>query len=248
MKTNIYIIEKILTYLRGDYNSVVYRFTTIPRERLTLFVYKLFGYSWIDYYSSRLNKFIVGNNRKLRDGMQGGDDVGFTFLKNRGLKPNHNFLDFGCGILKTGLKLIPFLDKGNYTGLDISNERLEVGKKELEKLGINKNDYTTFTNKDNSLREIEDGKIFDFIFLKSVVTHMPLNDFDILLKSFHKCTNEHSKIFFTFNLSKKKKKLGVKDFFYTFEEIELVCKKNGFIANLDKDWPNADKMVNLKKL
>ena len=67
-------------------------------------------------------------------------------------------------------------------GLDISNERLEVGKKELQKLGINKTDYYTFTNKDNSLREIEDGKYLILSFLKSFVTHMPLNDFDNLLQ------------------------------------------------------------------
>ena len=60
---------------------------------------------------------------------------------------------------------------------------------------------------------------------------MPLDDFDNLLQSFQKFTQKHSKIFFTFNLSKKKKKLGVKDFFYTFEEVELICKKNGFISD-----------------
>ena len=224
MKTNNPLLKKILIYLRGDYNSVIYRFTTIPLEKITLFLYRCFGYSWINYYSNRLNKFVIDNNRELKNGLGDGDIAGFNFLKKKGLKKNHIFLDYGCGFLRTASNLVPYLNKGNYTGFDISKERLSVGVSELTKLGISRDDYNIYLNKDNFLKEINEKKVFDFIFMNSVVTHMPLKDFKELLVSFYKFTNKNSKIYFTFLMSSKQKRIGVKDYYYTSDAIKNISE------------------------
>jgi len=49
------------------------------------------------------------------------DPVGrlqLEFLVHRGLLPHHAFLDIGCGALRGGIHLIPYLDPGNYFGME----------------------------------------------------------------------------------------------------------------------------------
>jgi SAM-dependent methyltransferase len=48
----------------------------------------------------------------------------FDCLIDRGLKPDHRLLDLGCGSLRTGIWLIPFLDEGSYFGIDSHLESL----------------------------------------------------------------------------------------------------------------------------
>ena len=51
----------------------------------------------------------------------GWDEIGklqFDFLISRGLKPHHVFLDIACGSLRAGRFLIPYLDAGNYLGIE----------------------------------------------------------------------------------------------------------------------------------
>lgn len=42
----------------------------------------------------------------------------FEFLVSAGLRPGHRLLDFGCGALRVGIWTIPYLDTGNYFGVD----------------------------------------------------------------------------------------------------------------------------------
>lgn len=49
------------------------------------------------------------------------------FLVQRGLQPHHALLDVGCGPLRAGVKLVPYLDPGNYYGIDLSDILIEAG-------------------------------------------------------------------------------------------------------------------------
>jgi SAM-dependent methyltransferase len=50
----------------------------------------------------------------------------FEFLVESGLRPEHRLLDFGCGALRLGVFAIPYLDPGNYFGVDSHLESLEA--------------------------------------------------------------------------------------------------------------------------
>jgi hypothetical protein len=42
----------------------------------------------------------------------------FEFVVEAGLQPEHRLLDFGCGALRLGNWVIPYLDEGNYFGVE----------------------------------------------------------------------------------------------------------------------------------
>jgi SAM-dependent methyltransferase len=50
----------------------------------------------------------------------------FDFVVDSGLRPEHRLLDFGCGALRLGIWVIPYLEAGNYFGVDSHFESLEA--------------------------------------------------------------------------------------------------------------------------
>jgi len=50
----------------------------------------------------------------------------FNYLISRGLSPSDTFLDLGCGALRTGIFVIPYLDVGRYYGVEAHRLSLEA--------------------------------------------------------------------------------------------------------------------------
>ncbi len=58
------------------------------------------------------------------------DELGklqFEFMVAQGLRPHHVFLDVACGSLRGGRLFIPYLDRGNYLGLDKERGLIRAG-------------------------------------------------------------------------------------------------------------------------
>jgi hypothetical protein len=51
----------------------------------------------------------------------------FRFLCAQGLRPNDVLCDIGCGALRAGRHLVPYLDRGHYLGLDAVRELVARG-------------------------------------------------------------------------------------------------------------------------
>ncbi len=56
-----------------------------------------------------------------------------NLLKSNGLKPQHILLDIGCGPMQGGIAFIKYLDKGNYYGVDIKKNVIDIGKEQITK-------------------------------------------------------------------------------------------------------------------
>lgn len=54
------------------------------------------------------------------------------FLKKHGLAHTHRLIDIGCGTLRGGIPIIKLLDKGHYTGIEVREDVLELGRDELK--------------------------------------------------------------------------------------------------------------------
>lgn len=50
-----------------------------------------------------------------------------AFLREFGLSKEHRVVDYGCGSLRLGQKLISWLDSGNYIGLDVTDQFFKDG-------------------------------------------------------------------------------------------------------------------------
>lgn len=94
-------------------------------------------------------------------------------LKKLGLKEDHEFLDFGCGVLRGGIDIINYLDDEKYYGYDISRERLDLGESQFVKSNINKKIY---------LSDQIPHKKFDVIWAFQVFIHIADGIFNDNLK------------------------------------------------------------------
>lgn len=119
----------------------------------------------------------------------------FEVLKRQGLKKHHTVLDYGCGSLRAGQYIIPWLYKGRYTGVDVDRELVEAGVK-AELNGNLKKKPTLIVNEPDTY-EIPEGP-FDFILMHSILSHAPWRAVGTLLQGCSEALKE-GKVLFTFN-------------------------------------------------
>jgi SAM-dependent methyltransferase len=95
------------------------------------------------------------------------------YLVARGLRPDHRFLDIGCGSLRGGIHFVRYLEPGHYHGLDIEQDLLDAGHRELLAAGFDPESANLM--QDDAFRFERFGQQFDFALAQSVFTHLPLN-------------------------------------------------------------------------
>ena len=109
------------------------------------------------------------------------------FLRARGLRPEHKLLDIGCGSLRAGVKLVRYLDAGNYFGTDINESLLGAGYEvELAREGL--------TDKLPRANLVTEGDfdfswcpaVYEFALAQSVFSHLPLVHLRICLERLHR--------------------------------------------------------------
>lgn len=94
------------------------------------------------------------------------------FLVAHGLQPQHRFLDLGCGTLRGGRCVIPFLGVGCYTGIDLSPACIDAARALVLDEGLeDKKPRLLVSGGDLTFREFE-GEAFDVILAQSVFTHL----------------------------------------------------------------------------
>ncbi len=97
-------------------------------------------------------------------------DFQIKFLKAMNLAPEHYFLDIGCGTLRGGIPLINYLEAGRYYGIDVREEPLADGRKELRESGLEGNSPTLLLSPDSGQLTIDQQ--FDCVLAFSVLIHM----------------------------------------------------------------------------
>tara|TARA_B100001123_G_C15344974_1_gene1036572 strand:+ start:9178 stop:9945 length:768 start_codon:yes stop_codon:yes gene_type:complete len=226
-------LEPAVNILRGRGGSIRQRFFYMPIERIKLEAFRLTGGSWIEFYGKKLDGYASINieetpsEKYLSKGQEH-----FDFLIRYGLKPDHRVLDYGCGVLRTARYLIPYLDYGNYIGMEISKKRIQKGHQVLSKAGISREDYVVHIASDCLLKELG-NKTFDIIWANSVLTHMPESDIRELLINLKSHLNTDGKFFFTYSPSErinsnKPKQEKIKDFYYPTPYLKSIFEGYGY--------------------
>ena len=94
-------------------------------------------------------------------------------LAKLGLQPDHRLLEIGCGPIQAGAPLIRYLEPGNYTGVDISAERLAAAREVVRAFGLEDRNPRLIRSDDFGLDQLE-SQSFDRIWSFHVVIHLPM--------------------------------------------------------------------------
>lgn len=97
--------------------------------------------------------------------------MAFNLLTQLGLRQHHRVLDIGCGSLRIGRLLIPYLNRGGYTGLEPNRWLVDDGiAREVgaSQIGIK---APHFEIADSAAALIADGARFDFQVAQSIFSH-----------------------------------------------------------------------------
>lgn len=129
------------------------------------------------------------------------DEMGklqLDFLVTQGLKPEHKFLDVGCGSLRAGVHLVDYLEPANYYGIDISKEVIRAGYD--NELTDEQRARLPVTNLRVTDRFDGDfGVPIDMAIAQSVFTHVSLNYIRLCLYRVAKVMAPGGKFYATFN-------------------------------------------------
>ena len=188
-------------------------------------------------------------HRKFGGGMW--DEIGplqFDFLKERGLRPAHNFLDIGCGALRGGIHFIKYLERGNYYGVDINASLIDAGRVELAKAGLTQKEPHLVLSDRFDLQQF--GKKFEFLLALSLFTHLFSNQILRCLAAVRDVLAPAGKFFATFFVAPHSLHLasivhepgGVRTeydrdpFHYSTDEIRAMAKLAALSVEIVGDW------------
>src|SRR5437763_13372016 len=99
----------------------------------------------------------------------------FNLLTTLGLRQHHSLLDIGCGSLRIGRLLIPYLNQGKYFGVEPNEWLVDEGiRRELGEALVQIKRPTFFFS--DSPETIADAKVsFDFAVAQSIFSHCGLD-------------------------------------------------------------------------
>jgi hypothetical protein len=99
----------------------------------------------------------------------------FNLLTTLGLRQHHSMVDVGCGSLRIGRLLIPYLNRGNYFGIEPNQWLVEEGIKREIGESILEIKRPTFLFSDSPTALLQVKVSFDFALAQSIFSHCGLD-------------------------------------------------------------------------
>src|SRR5205814_5345274 len=101
--------------------------------------------------------------------------MAFNLLATLGLRQQHSLLDIGCGSLRIGRLLIPYLNQGKYFGVEPNRWLVEEGiKREIGETLVQIKRPTFFFS-DSPETVVQATVSFDFALAQSIFSHCGLD-------------------------------------------------------------------------
>lgn len=162
----------------------------------------------------------------------------FKFLVEEGLRPHHYLLDVGCGSLRAGILLVPYLKKGHYLGIDKEEELLQAGIEELGKLYEVKEPQLV-ASADFAFERFDARP--DYAIAQSLFTHLPVPLVRECFEKLRKVMDAGNVFYATFFESEQPKENADaphdhRNFFYTRGQMEQFGWESGWEPTYIGDW------------
>jgi hypothetical protein len=229
--------NKFMDWLRGDSRSLKARFFRIPLEHLEFFLlYRLWGKTYTEFYSVRMSRQVQkAQNKPITPGYFESAAYHLDYLKSKGMRPDHRFLDYGCGLMRTGVAIMGYLEKKKYVGVDISEERFKRGAPVAAQHGFGPDYYTNIRISDCDNPELR-GMTFDIIWSHDVFCHMPPEDCRVALRTLRDCLADDGQFFMTYSEEDRYRRGRFKDFWFTRDQARAMCEDAGYKFEIMTDW------------
>lgn len=202
--------------------------------------------TYLDYYAKDTDSRVIQNPHEAVGGLW--NELGllqFETLKSHDLKACHRVLDFGCGTLRVGRFLIPYLKPGYYTGLDISKKAIQYAKSEHPEANLYQVDSDFL-----SVLKHNKKTHFDYIWCHSVFTHLPPINMRYALGCLLQLVTPETKLFFTYQESEVISG-GLTAWRYPFIEFQDIAKtatgNNYLIEKCDYAHPRGQILVKVTR-
>jgi len=167
----------VKTKIKNKVDWVLWRIQNPSKPFHEFYIYKV---------KQRINKPFghptLGKTRTNDERFRETAQIEFDFLKKQGLNTESVFLDYGCGSLRLGRVLIPYLGKGNYNGLDMTDTFYMDGLEEIGQDIVDEKRPNLHVINDRTIRDLSQKNI-DYIFSSAVLYHIPEDE---LLSYFEK--------------------------------------------------------------
>jgi SAM-dependent methyltransferase len=206
------------------------------------------------YFDREWHRRTIGN-------MEYWDYMGRTqldYLVERGLEPQHQLLDVGCGPLRAGIHFIAYLEPGHYVGTDKRGDVLETARLvELPQHGLEAKEPLLVEDERFDFGSL--GRTFDYAMAQSVFTHVPLNSVMRCLVEMGKVLrpggrfyasifeNPHGKLYVDdIRHSETAVSHYERDFYhYDLDTLRFACEGTGLTLGYEGDYghPNDEKML-----
>lgn len=121
----------------------------------------------------------------------------FSLLFQLGVRDHHKILDFGCGSLRLGKLLIPYLQSNKYFGIDPNQWLMDDALTHELGQGVQSVKQPTFSNNTDFNCDVF-GEKFDVIMAQSILTHTGIDLFNTFLESAKSALSETGIILFTY--------------------------------------------------
>ncbi len=138
----------------------------------------------------------------------------FNWVKQRGIKPEHICVDFGCGSLRVGQHFIGYLQPGNYLGLDIVDKFYQDGLSLLDKDMISTKSPWLGIISPETL-SIAKSRQPDFIYSTAVMQHVPAQDLTAYLGNIFAMMNDRTMAATNFKVADMQTRIGANAWAHT---------------------------------
>jgi SAM-dependent methyltransferase len=200
---------------------------------------KLSGKNYADFYAARMDRRVKMDPNW---GLNLEKSFQLKYLESKGLNEKSKFLDFGCGAISAGRYFIQFLDKGNYTGVDVSKNVLEEANNRVDRFNLSGKEPILIHVPGGDI-SILNGEKFDYILAQSVFTHMPPDEIEKLLEQMKELMHDESEFYATFVVTDNPNGFEckiLKDWYYSPSYFKELASRVGVELEFMDDWVHAD--------